>query len=391
MPWKERSVMMQRREFVALAEKGAIPMRQLCARFGISPDTGYRLLERFQADGEAGLSDQSRRPQRSPNRCAAAVEAAVLEVRRQHPAWGGRKIARVLHARGQLQVPTPSTITEILRRHGALFAGGAVPHPPWQRFARAYPNELWQMDFKGHFALRNGARCHPLTVLDDCSRFNLLLRACPNEERETVQTALIPAFERYGLPDSLLTDNGSPWGYDGAHPYTRLSLWLLRLGVQILHGRPYHPQTQGKEERFHRSLQLEVLRDRSFSDLSDTQRAFDDWRLTYNHERPHEALELSTPASRFGPSARPYPAVLPPVEYPPGTLLRRPNDHGDLRLHRRAYRLGRAFCGQTVGLQPTATDGLWDVYFSRFRLARLDEHQGLLIPPHRLDRSPPHA
>ncbi len=391
MPWEERSVMSQRLEFVEWVGSGSVAMRELCRRFGIGRDTAYRLWRRYQAEGAAGLCDRSRRPHHSPGRVSAEVEAAILAVRRDHPAWGGRKIAAVLRRETQLAVPAPSTITEVLRRHGALDHPTVPPSRPWQRFERAAPNDLWQMDFKGHFPLRDGARCHPLTVLDDHSRFNLLLHACPDEQRLTVQATLVPVFARYGLPDGILTDNGSPWGYDADQGYTRLSLWLMRLGVAVLHGRPYHPQTQGKDERFHRSLDLEVLRDRTFTDLSHTQSAFDHWRHIYNHERPHEALNMATPSSRFRVSPRPYPKTMPPLEYPPGAHLRRPDDHGDIRWRGGRYRLGKAFRRETVALLPTQTDGVWDVSYARFCIARLDERAPGLTLRRRLDQEPPLA
>ena len=264
MPWMELSPMEQREEFVRLALSPGANVSELCRRFGISRKCGYKWLARHRAEGAAGLADRSRRPHASPTRSTAAVEAQVLEVRAQsNNAWGGRKIARVLTNRapanadpagaGLAKIPAISTITEILRRNGKLEAR-AHEHPgPFQRFERERPNALWQMDFKGHFATAQG-RCHPLTVLDDHSRYSLALEACANEQDQTVRARLIAAFRRYGLPDQMLMDNGPPWGDTGGEPFTIFSVWLLRLGVAVSHGRPRHPQTQGKDERFHRTL-----------------------------------------------------------------------------------------------------------------------------------------
>ncbi len=180
MPWKQKSVMDQRREFIDLALSGGVSISELCGRFGISRDTGHRLLRRYALAGEAGLEDGSRRPHESPRRTSATMEAAILEVREHHPAWGGRKIARRLRDRGLTEVPSASTVTEVLRRHGYLAdARASGQHRAFVRFERAAPNALWQMDFKGHFATA-GPRCHPLTVLDDHSRYALGLRACGN-------------------------------------------------------------------------------------------------------------------------------------------------------------------------------------------------------------------
>ena len=241
-----------------LASVEGANVRSLCRRFGISPTTGYKWLERWRVHGTAGLEELSRRPQHSPRRSDAATETAVLTLRAEHPAWGGRKIARRLKDLGHKEVPAPSTVTAILRRHGielGAFGGGQTR---LHRFERARPNELWQMDFKGHVPL-HGGRLHPLTVLDDHSRFAVVLAACANEQTETVRQQLIAAFRRYGQPETMITDNGSPWGDGPGSPFTPLGVWLIEHGIRISHSRPYHPQTMGKDERFHRSLKAEVL------------------------------------------------------------------------------------------------------------------------------------
>ena len=252
MPWSEVSVMDLRLEFVMLAEQPGSNVSALCRRFGISRKTGYKWLGR--AGSGAALSDRSRRPRSNPRRTPEGMEAAVLAVRSDHPCWGGRKIARRLVDLGETDVPAPSTVTAILQRHGVAL-GQAGTLAAFQRFERSRPNELWQMDFKGHFAFAQG-RCHPLTVLDDCSRFNLCLAACGNEQGETVQGHLRAAFRRYGLPEWIIVDNGSPWGDGPNTPYTPLGVWFLRLGIGLSHSRPYHPQTLGKD--FHRTLPTAV-------------------------------------------------------------------------------------------------------------------------------------
>jgi len=240
MPWREVSVVSLREEFVALARAEGANVRALCRRYGVGPATAYKWLGRFAREGPDGLRDRSRRPHGCPARTPAETEAAVLAVRDAHPAWGGRKIAARLAALGVAEVPHPNTVTAILRRSGRLAPAAAGPPAAWRRFERAAPNELWQLDFKGHFALgASGARCHPLTALDDHSRFCVALAACPDERGETVRAHLTAAFRRYGLPDRLVMDNGSPWGGGGPEqPYTPLTVWLLRLGIGVGHGRP---------------------------------------------------------------------------------------------------------------------------------------------------------
>lgn len=370
MPWKEVTIMSQRRAFVELAGKAGANMRELCRRFGISPPTGYKWLTRYREGGVPVLQDQSRRPQRSPAQTADTMEAAVLAERAVHPTWGGRKLQRRLVNLGRHSVPAPSTITAILRRHGQLDAAANATHRPWQRFEAPFPNALWQMDFKGHFALGNHRRCHPLTVLDDCSRFNVGLVACGDEGGETVRDCLTPIFRCYGLPDRMLMDNGGPWGE--GREYTKLAVWLLRLDIAVSHGRPYHPQTQGKDERFHRTLQAELLGNRLFADHAHCQAAFDPWRDSYNFERPHEALGLATPASRYTMSRRPFPERLPAIEYGPGDQVRKVQGNGELYFLGRVLTVGRAFIGEPVALRPTVVDGRWEVFYCRQHLGGID-------------------
>ena len=374
MPWEEVSVMSQRKEFVDLARGEEINLRELCRRFGISPTTGYKWLERFRVGGEAGLADLPRRPHHSPGRTVPEIEEMMLKVRDAHPAWGGRKLRAWLSARGHELLPSPSTITAILRRHDRIDPSEGAKHRAWQRFEHLEPNQLWQMDFKGHFALREG-RCHALTVLDDHSRFSLGLEACGDERTQTVRQRLTNIFRRYGLPERMVMDNGSPWGHDADHHHTLLTVWLLRLGIGVSHGRPHHPQTQGKDERFHRTLALEVLRGTTFQDLGHCQEAFDSWRQVYNLERPHQALGMETPASRYQVSQRPFPEQLPPVEYGAEDKVRRVQDQGWFSWKGRKVKVSTAFKGLPVAIRPTDNDGLWDVFFKTNNLRQIDLRQ----------------
>src|SRR5258708_196433 len=210
MPWKISSAMSKRHEFVVLAGQEKANVRQLCRQFGISSATAYKWLVRFQAEGVQGLPELSRRPNKSPGRTAKEIEKAVISQRHKHPAWGGRKLRARLLALGHTNVPSPSTITSILQRHHLLTNEESLKHKPWIRFVHPQPNDLWQMDFKGDFALGRG-RCYPLTVVDDHSRFALGLVACSNQRTETTRTALVSVFRRYGLPWRMAMDNGSPW------------------------------------------------------------------------------------------------------------------------------------------------------------------------------------
>jgi len=352
---------------------------ELCRRFGVSRSNGYKWLERFAEAGEAGLVERSRRPLASPQQISAALTAHVLAVRAAHPTWGGRKIRRVLENAGQ-SPPAASTITEVLRRAGKLDGPGAGEARDWTRFEHPEPNDLWQMDFKGHFALEAG-RCHPLTVLDDHSRYALEIWACGDKRTETVQGRLERVFVRYGLPRRILADNGSPWGTAGGEGrHTRLTVWLLDLDVGISHGRPYHPQTQGKDERFHRTLKGEVLDGVTFASLDQAQAAFDAWREIYNAKRPHEALGLETPAGRYRMSLRPMPSTIAPPDYEPQTQVRMVNDGGWISFKNRQINCSKAFVGRRLALRATDQDGLFDLCYRRHVLAQIDLRQNIVKP-----------
>lgn len=372
MPWQEVSLMSLRKEFVMLALTKGSSFRELCRRFGISHVTGYKWLNRYQELGPAGLADQPKRPHHSPKRTGPAVEEAVLAVRDDHPAWGPRKIRKWLENRGYPDLPAPSTISAILSRHLRISPIEAEKHRPLVRFERPQPNDLWQMDFKGHFPLSQG-RCYPLTVLDDYSRYALGLQACANEQGTTVKDQLTAIFRNYGLPESMLMDNGNPWGAQGEPKYATFQVWLMRLGIRVYHGRPFHPQTQGKDERFHRTLNAEVLQGRNFRDLEQCQRAFDAWRPIYNWERPHQALEMAVPGQRYRSSPRPFPESLPPVEYgPEDVVVRKVQADGTITFHSSIFRVGNAFRGLPVALRPTSEDGVWDVFFMTHLIAQAD-------------------
>jgi transposase InsO family protein len=368
MPWQERTVMAERLEFVAFAAQEGANIAALCRHFGISRKTGYKWLERV-ATGETGVRDRSRRPQTSPGRTPREVEDQVLALRTAHPAWGGRKLHHALARQGMVSPPAPSTITAILRRHG-LLAAAAAPRD-FVRFEHAAPNELWQLDFMGHRALDQG-RVHPLTLLDDHSRFALTVAACADERQQTVHEQLTASFRRYGLPRRILSDNGAPWGSAGRSGLTSLEAWLVQLGIAVCHGRAYHPQTQGKVERLHRTIAAEVFAQRQFADLATTQTAFTAFRTSYNHERPHEALNFAVPASRYQPSPRPFPETLPEISYGPEDAVRTVTVHGSIQWRHRRYFISRGLVGRPVAVRPTTEDGCWAVYFCHRQVAIID-------------------
>jgi transposase InsO family protein len=365
--------MSSRLEFVMLALAPGANIRALCRSHGISPKTGYKLLARYKEFGTEGLQDRSRRPHSSPNRTCPELEAQVVALHDAYPCWGSSKLQALLP--NGIGKPHHNTIAAILRRHGRHIVPNAdrTERAP-TRFEHEAPNLLWQMDFKGHFALtdQHAGRCHPLTVLDDHSRFALCLSACARETRDNVQTALIQTFRRYGLPQRITCDNGGPWRIAGQDSISRLEAWLIRLGIRVSHSRPGHPQTQGKDERFHRTLKRELLDRTGFKSIPACQVAFDQWRDQYNLIRPHEALGQKPPGTRYAVSARAFPEQLPAIEYDDGDVVLRVRKSGQLQFKRRSFWLGEGLADELVAVRPTEADGVFKVYFCAWEVRSID-------------------
>lgn len=373
-----------RLEFVVEALAGEKSMSQLCREYEVSRPTGYKWLRRYQA-GEP-LRDQSHASRRHPNRTPPEVEALLVAARNRHPTWGGRKLVRYLEDQGYSGLPAASTATEILRRHGLISLEESEKHTPYRRFQMERPNQLWQMDFKGHFALTDGTRCHPLTISDDHSRRLLCLDAYDNERWPSVQGSLLRVFQENGLPEAILSDNGPPWG-DNANGYTPYEVWMMQLGILPIHGRPLHPQTQGKEERFHRTLKEDVLKRCAFADLLQAQTVFDAYRAEFNQERPHAALGYDVPDRHYTPSPRPLPGSWGEPEYDAGLTLRRVNSKGYLSIQGRRYYLSEAMIGKYVELR-FRPDNLVDLCYGPFRIASIDLSERL-FRSRKISRIPP--
>lgn len=371
MPWEEVTVLDQKRKFIKASQGYTGSFKALCIRFGITPKTGYKYLKKYQTEGLAGLKEQSRKPKTSPNKTSQSIESDVIQVRLLHPSWGGEKIARYLKNNGHVNLPAEKTMNRILKRNGLITIGENERHGPWKRFEHENPNDLWQMDFKGHFGTDAG-RCHPLTLLDDHSRYSLLIKACKNERGNTVKEALTEVFQEHGLPLRMTMDNGSSWGTGRGNGYTELSAWLIHLGIFVSYSRPRHPQTQGKLERFHRTLKTELLNRFSFKDLEEAQQGFDWWRKIYNEERPHAAIDHGVPKDRYKSSSRLFPNKLPTIEYDDEMIVRKVQKDGEIHYKGNIYRIGVAFHGHPVGLKETLDEDLYEVYFCQQRIGKID-------------------
>lgn len=372
MPWKEETKMSIKEKFIAAALEKKVAFADLCNVFKISRVCGYKWLKRYQEMGQEGLKEQSRRPHSSPYKTCNTLEKQILSVREQHPAWGARKIYAYLTHRGVLSLPDPSTITRILHRYEKVSREESQKRQAFIRFEYEEPNQLWQMDFKGHFAMSTG-RCNPLTILDDCTRFSLILRACENQQESVVKSALIDAFREYGMPEKMTMDNGAPWGNGSTvNGYSRLEIWLICLGIHVSHSRPFHPQTQGKDERFHRSLKEELLKRKQFTDLIEAQRCFDEWRQCYNEERPHEALGMHPPKSKYKTSPRQYPEKAPKIEYEMGAIVRRVSNKGTIIYEGEKYYISESMKGLPVKLVEEKQKDIVEVYLCTKRVKEID-------------------
>jgi transposase InsO family protein len=375
MSFKSTTVMEQKLEFVHLAIHERSNISDLCQRYGITRKTGYKWITRYKMGGVDGLADLSRRPHHSPFQTSTEIENYICNIRRENQEWGSKKIYRILKDQKEeaiykhSTIPSKSTITSILKRNGLINEEYSEKAKHYQRFEYEHPNELWQMDFKGYFSLDNKQNCHPLTILDDHSRFNIVLVACMDQQHKTVKDILINAFRRYGMPEKILSDNGSPWGCFGEHEedgikyYTKIDKWLMQLNIESIHGRAYHPQTQGKEERFHRTLKAELLQYEHFRNIIHCQKRFDWWRNKYNCQRPHEALNLDVPTKHYKPSNRIFPEKIKSFEYQSSDHVRKVCKLGKISFKNKDYRIGKAFSGERLVLKESKDDGKYEVYY----------------------------
>jgi transposase InsO family protein len=369
MPWGERILMDLRAEFVSAYLEGVNSMSALCREYGISRKTGYKWVERYRT-GQS-LCDQSRRPKHSPCKTPAETEKLIIRTRQEHPAWGAAKLLKVLQNQGIHDLPSTSTVGNILRRNHLISPRVSAIHRPYKRFERAHPNELWQMDFKGDFLMENHQRCYPLTVLDDCSRCSLGVHALPNQRWAEVRSVLVSLFETYGLPDTFLSDNGPPWGNGQSRGMTEFEVWMMQLDILPIHGRALHPQTQGKEERFHRTMKEELLSVTTIKDLADAQRQFDAFVTMYNTVRPHHALKLDVPCKHYTVSKRRLPNTLSDPMYDDKFVVCRVRMNGSTRYNGKEYYVGSPLADHTIAVEELPDDCLRFCFYN-FEIAKFD-------------------
>lgn len=347
MPFLEVTKMEMRRKLVESVLSGRSSLSAACRSYGVSRVTGRKWLNRAKEVGVAGLAEQSRRRKTPPKQTDQEVVEALLELRKLHPTWGARKLCPVMFKESGIELPT-RTAEEILRRENLT-----KPSPrslSLNTFERSSCGMLLQMDFKG---LPVSTPYSLLTVLDDHSRYCFTFEAVRDKQGETVRSVLWELFGEHGLPDSMLMDNGDCWGSTQARMPTRFEAWLLRLGIRPIHGRPRHPQTQGKVERFHRTAALELGSLLVQPDIATVQPILRDWLTCYNWVRPHDALGGKVPGNLYQPFGRRRPAEEPAHEIPEGALSRRVDSIGWFSFGGTLYKAGRGLIGESVVLRET--------------------------------------
>jgi putative transposase len=378
MPWSETCPMEQRARFVLDALEGWTSMSELCERYGISRRIGYKWLARYEYGGLSALEDQKRARRRQARETPPEIVARIVELRRQRPTWGPRKLrARLGRLQPDVLWPAPSTIGEILRREGLVKPRVRRKRPPgaWSspRTVADAPNRVWTADFKGEFRLGNARLCYPLTVVDAHSRYLLACQALPGTKTRGARATFERVFREYGLPEVIRTDNGTPFRSQAVAGLSQLAVWWIRLGIRLEWTRPRHPQDNGAHERMHRTLKAEATKPgRATPELQ--QRAFNRFRSIYNQERPHQALQQQTPNSLYQPSERRMMGRLPPLEYPEHYVTRTISKVGQLRWRKRGYFVSETLHHQVVGLEHTG-EGVFNLYFGPVYLGQLDEQK----------------
>lgn len=381
MPWKETCTMDQRMKFVVHYLEHEWPMAALCREFSISRKTGYKLISRYIEEGVDGLKDRSRIRHHYPNAVSDAVEREVLETRLSHPTWGPRKLrAWLIRHDSAVRWPAASTIGEILNRHGL-----SVPRRR-SRKTRVYdqpfvgcdyPNAVWSADFKGWFTTGDGTRCDPLTITDNYSRYLFRCQAVRPTGFDAVKPVFEAAFREYGLPVAIRTDNGPPFATTTVGSLSKLSIWWLRLRIIPERIEPGKPAQNGRHERMHRTLKRETANPPKQSWRAQ-QKAFDQFCGEYNQERPHEGIDMRTPAELYSPSNREYPLILPELTYPDHMMTRSVLSQGDISWKDNHIYLSETLAGETVGLLQV-DERICDIYFGNIKLAQFDTYTKRLI------------
>jgi putative transposase len=382
MPWKECQVMDERLRFVARRLEGE-SMSSLCEEFGISRKTGYKIFERYRQIGVKGLSDRSRRPHRHANQLPLVVEKSIVGLKREYPSWGAPKIReRLRHRWPSIACPAISTVHAVLDRHGLVRRRRRRVRPRLRGTPLSQPvapNRLWCADYKGEFLLANYRYCYPLTITDFASRYLLACEALTTTKERYAFAVFERAFQEFGLPEAIRTDNGVPFASAHAlYGLSKLAVWWLRLGIGLERIAPGHPEQNGRHERLHLTLKMEATRPAADNALQQQGR-FDTFAHHSNHERPHQALDMATRASRYQPSTRPYQGLVAELDYPTHDWTAVVTTCGRICYQGRKINVSQVFAGQKVGVRQTE-DHIWLVTFMDYDLGYFDDETGRLEP-----------
>lgn len=373
MPWKDKTVEGLRKEFVEAAE-GCENFSALCREFGITRATGYKWVERYEAREE--LTDRSRRPQTTANKTPEEIELRIVETRRNHPGWGAKKIKYSLEKKG-VKIPCEKTVNNILNRYGCILREESLKHKPFTRFEKEQCNEMWQTDFKGEFKMQDGNYCFPLDIFDDHSRYVIKIKPSTSTSNLVLPT-FRSAFFEFGMPNSILSDNGAQFaGF--RQGYTQFEKWLMNHDVLPIHGRIKHPQTQGKIERFHRTMNQELLKHYTPTDIDDAERVFNKWRDSYNNERPHEALGMRCPSEIYAPSNRIYCDEIEKYEYGGEYHVIKVNSWGYVRFDRFQIYLSETMIDEYIEFRPNPNGDTFIACYRNFAIGEFDVHTGKLM------------
>lgn len=373
MPWESKTVEELRKEFVLEAERSS-NFSAVCREFGITRKTGYKWLERYRADGS--LSDQSRRPRTTANKTPEETEKLIIELRSENPGWGAKTLKQVLENQGHI-IPSQKTVNNILNRYGCISPEEALKHKPYIRFEKENCNDMWQTDFKGEFKTLDNKYCYPLNIFDDRSRF-LIKTASFSSTENVVLPTFKAAFYEYGMPWSVLSDNGAQFaGFKKG--FTQFEKWLMNHDVLPIHGRIRHPQTQGKIERFHRTMKSELLKHNSFENAEAADRAIQLWRDKYNNIRPHEALGMKCPADIYKPSEREYHDEVKRFEYSGQYHVIKVNSWGYVRFDQWQVYLSETMIGEYIEFRPNPLGDSFIACYRNFKIAEFNVDNGSLI------------
>lgn len=377
MPWKGITVEELREMFCLLAMSENANISKLCEEYGISRTTGYNWINRAKNGG--GFSDLSRKPIHSPNRIDPDIEKIIVDKRKKFPGIGAAKIHKMLENDGFTEIPSVRTINNIFQRNNLISPEASEAATHYKRFEKDAPNIMWQCDFKGDFLLKNGMRCFPLSVIDDCSRFCLGSKPQKSVRFYETKDNFEQIFREYGLPLSLLCDNGNPWGNSQTRCITQFEAWLMDLDVLVIHTRIKHPQCQGKVEHFNGSYKRESLKYYVPDDFPDAIKTCEKYRDFYNNDRPHHSLDLEVPSKIYVPSTIPYPDKIEEWEYEGSTELRKVKETGYISYAGYGFYLSEGMRGKTIGIMPTIDDGIVNVVYRGFLISKLDLRKGALI------------